>query len=96
MGCLLGHIWELSEHCLEGVVLFGNIVQVLGVVLDVVVAKDVLEKLEGMEVWVGIAWGIIEDSDVGVDHLVISGEEKSWGIDGSLGVVDLSRSGLWD
>jgi len=42
------------------------------------------------------SWGIVEDTNVGVDHLVISDEKDGWHVDGFLGVLGWHSGRLGD
>lgn len=42
------------------------------------------------------SWGIVEDTDVGVDHLIISDVEDGWDIDGFLSVLSRHTGGFWE
>ena len=53
----------------------------LGVLLDVIVADDVFKELEGVIVLIVYAWCIVENTNVGVVHLVITHHEKRGSID---------------
>jgi len=64
-----------------------------GVLVNAVVTEHVLEEEEGIVVGILDGGGVIEDSDVGVDHLVVSDEEESRDVNGTFLVLDLA-SGL--
>jgi hypothetical protein len=91
----LGDIWELSEERVHRVVLLVGIIQVFSMLIDSVGAEHVLEEQEGVEVLVLSRWGIIEDSNVWVDHLIISHEENWWSIDWLVSTSESSSGGLW-
>ena len=74
------------------VVLLVHIVEVTGILVDSVGTEKVLEEQESIVVFVLHRWCIIEDTNVGVDHLVVSDEEKSGDVDSFLGVG--ARSGI--
>ena len=76
-----GHIWQLTKDALGRVVLLLSIVEVLGIPLDVVVADDVPHELEGVVVLIVDAWSIVEDTNVGVVHLVVTHHEKRGSVD---------------
>ena len=78
---LSGHIWKLTENGLGGVVLLLGVVKMLIVLLDFVVADHLLEELEGVVILVVDAWGIVENADVGVVHLVVTHHEQCGSVD---------------
>jgi hypothetical protein len=55
----------------------------------------VLQEKEGVVVLVLDSWGIVEDTNVRVDHLVISDEEKGWDLNSLLTVLSSNSGGLW-
>lgn len=67
---------ELAKKGVLGVVLLLDVVDVLGVLVDSVRAEDVLEESEGVVVLIVHRGGIVEHSDVGVVHLIVSHEEE--------------------
>jgi hypothetical protein len=75
-------IWEVTEESVHSVVLLGNGVQVLSMLVNSVLSENVLEEQESVVVLVLNGWSIIEDSNVGVIHLIISDEEHGWNVDG--------------
>jgi len=42
------------------------------------------------------SWGIVEDTDVRVDHLIISDEEDGWDVDSFFSVLSRHTGGLWE
>lgn len=82
-------IGKVSHHRVQRVVLLLHIVQVACVSLDVVAAEDSLEQQERIEIFVFPRGGIIKDTDIRVNHLVISDEEQCRNINGLFFV------GLW-
>lgn len=79
---------------MHSAVLLKNVIEVLSIVLDVVVGEDSLEELESVVVRVSISGSIEEDTDVRVDHLIISDHEKGGVVDSSLGVGNSSVGSL--
>lgn len=55
-----------------------------------------LQEKEGVVVLVLDSWGIVEDTNVRVDHLVISDEEKGWDVNSFLTVLSSNSGGLWE
>jgi len=78
---LLGDIDELTKDGLGSVVLLLSVIEVLSVLLDIIISNHVSQKLEGVVVLMVDGRGIIEDTDVGVVHLVITHHEESWNVD---------------
>jgi len=72
------------------VVLLVSVIQMFSVLIDSVASEHVLHQSEGEVIFMVGSWSVIEDTNVGIDHLVISQHEKGWGIDWSLG------AGSWD
>jgi hypothetical protein len=75
---LLSHIGKFTKNTMSRVVLLLGVVKVLSVLLDIVVADHVLQELEGVVVLVVDGWGIEEDTNVGVVHLVVTHHEERW------------------
>jgi len=90
----VGDINEISEKSVHRVVLLLDIVKVLSVLVNAVVTEHVLQKKEAIVVSVLNAGGVVEHTNVGVDHLVISNKEKSRDVDGFLRVGSLSLNTL--
>jgi len=88
-----GDVGEVSKEHVHGVVLLLHVVEMTGVLVNAVVTEHVLEEEEGIVVGILDGGGVIEDSDVGVDHLVVSDEEESRDVNGTFLVLDLA-SGL--
>jgi len=65
----------------HAVVLFFDIVEMFGVLVDSKRTKYVLKKQESVVILVLNARSIIENSDIGVVHLIITNEHKSGYID---------------
>jgi hypothetical protein len=86
---LSGHIGKLTENSLGGVVLLLSIVEMLVVLLDIVVTDHRLQELEGVVVLVVDAGSIVENTDVGVVHLVITHHEQRGSVDCLDSVVTL-------
>mmetsp|Transcript_119355 Transcript_119355/g.166548 ORF Transcript_119355/g.166548 Transcript_119355/m.166548 type:complete len:385 (-) Transcript_119355:291-1445(-) len=93
----VSNINEISEKSVHGVVLLLDIVKVLSVLIDAVVTEHILQKKEAIVVSVLDAGGVVEHTNVRVDHLVISNKEKSRDVNrslrvGSLGLNTLGKS----
>ena len=87
LASLSGHIGELAKDALGRVVLLLRIVEMSGVLLDVVVTDNVLHQLEGVVVLVVDTWSIVEDTNVGVIHLVVTHHKERGSVDALLVVV---------
>jgi len=81
-----GDIRQVSEKSMHGVVLLMDIIEMFGMLVNSVASEHVLHEGESEVVLVFDSWGVIEDTDVRVDHLIISHHEKSWDINWLLGV----------
>jgi hypothetical protein len=92
VGLSHSHIGQVTEECVHGVVLLLDIVEMLSVLVDSVGAEHVLEEEECVVVLVLDAGGVVEDTDVGVVHLVITDEEEGRCVDSLVG-VGLGASG---
>lgn len=68
----------------------------LGVLLDVEVTKDVLEEEEAVVVGVSESWRVVEDSNIRVNHFVVTDEKERRSIDCSLAVGLFYVSSLCD
>jgi len=89
VGLSHSHIGQVTKECVHGVVLLLDIVEMLSVLVDSVGAEHVLEEEECVVVLVLDAGGVVEDTDVRVDHLVVSDHEQSWDEHGLLGSTGL-------
>ena len=89
-----GDINELTEESVHGVVLLLDVVKVLSVLVDSVGAEHVLEEQESVVVFVLDGGSIVEDTDVRVDHLIITDEEERGSQERSLGVNGFHGGGL--
>ena len=78
---------QVTEKGVHGVVLFVDIIEMFSVLVDSISTEHVLHELESEVILVFDTWSIIEDTNVGVDHLIISNHEKSWDVDWCLGVL---------
>jgi len=87
VGISSGNVWQVTEKSVHGVVLFVDIIEMFSVLINSVSTEHVLHEGESEEILVSDAWSIIEDTNVRVDHLIISDHEKSWDVDWSLGVL---------
>jgi len=65
----------------HAVVLFLNIIQMLGVLVDSERAEHMLEEKESVVVLMLNAWGIVEHTDVRVIHFVITDEHEGGYVD---------------
>ena len=90
-----GNIWKGTKESVHRVVLLVNIIEMLSILVNSVFAEHVLEEQETVVVIILDTWGIVEDTNVGVDHLIISDEQKSWDINWLLGVQSWDIGGLW-
>lgn len=90
-----GNIRKISKKRVHGVVLLVAVIQMLGMLIDSVGTEHVLKEEERVVVLVLDTWSIVEDTNVGVYHLVISDEEECWDIYSLLSVLDLNASLLW-
>ena len=86
LASLSGHIDELTQNSLSGVVLLLSIVKMLSILLDIVVTNHMLQELEGVVVLVARGRGIVEDTNVGVVHLIVTHHEESGNVDAWVGV----------
>jgi hypothetical protein len=90
-----GDINEVSEKSVHRVVLLVHIIQMFSMLIDSVRSEHVLQEKEGVVVLVLDSWGIVEDTNVRVDHLVISDEEKGWDVNSLITVLSSNSGGLW-
>ena len=92
----VGHsdINEVTQKSVHRVVLLLDIVEVLSMLVDAVLAEHVLEEEETVVVGILDAGGVVEHTNVGVDHLVVSDEQESGDVDGALSTGGSSLNGL--
>jgi hypothetical protein len=90
-----GDIYEVTKQSVHRVVLLVDIIQMLSILINSVGSEHVLKHEERVVVFISNTWSIIEDSDVGVVHLIISDHQKSWNINWLLGVLSWDVSSLW-
>jgi hypothetical protein len=91
-----GNINQVSEKSVHGVVLLVDIIEMFSVLVDSVSTEHVLHELESEVILVFDSWSIIEDTNVRVDHLIISDHEKSWDVDWLLCVLGWDGGLEWE
>jgi hypothetical protein len=96
VGLSHGHVGQVTEQRVHGVVLLLDVVEVLSVLVDSVGAEHVLEEQERVVVLVLDAGSVVEDTNVRVVHLVITDEEQRRSVDSRVGVGLLAGGGLGD
>ena len=96
MGLSSGDIWKISEESVHGVVLLVDVIKMLSVLINSVRPEHVLQEEETVVVLVLDTWGIVEDTNVTVVHLIVSDEEDSWDVDGFIGVLGGNGCVLWE
>jgi len=96
VGISHGHVGQVTEECVHGVVLLLDVIKMLSVLVDSVGAEHVLEEEECVVVLVLDAGGVVENTNVGVVHLVITDEEKGRSVDSLVSVGLGAGSGLRD
>ena len=96
LALLLGDVGKFSQDTLGGVVLLLAIVKMLSVLLDVVVTDHVTEELEGVVVLVVDRGSVVEDTNVGVVHLIVTHHQESGNVDTLVSVRLLNSSFLLD
>jgi len=69
-----------------------NIVQMTSILINSVLTEQVLEQQEAVIVLVRSAWCIVEDTNIGIDHFVITNKEECWNEDWFLGVGSWNTS----
>ena len=74
---VLRDIWKISKHSVHAVVLLLHIIQVLCIFINGETSKHSLQKQEGVEVFMVPVRGVVEDSNVRVDHFIITNEHQS-------------------
>jgi len=89
-------IWKISEESVHRVVLLVAVVEMLGMLINSVRTEHVLQEKETVVVLVLDTWGIVEDTNVTVVHLIVSDEEDSWDINGFIGVLSGNSCELWE
>lgn len=93
-GLVDGDVWEVTEVAVEGVVLSVGEVEVLsGVFVLSVFSQHSLENEEAVVVGVGPSWGLEEDANVDVGHLVVSHGQHGGGEIWLVSVLDFGSGG---
>jgi len=87
MARLFGDIGKITDERVGGVVLLADIVEMLSMLGDLVVANHVPEKLKLVVILVVNAWGVEEYTDVRIVHLVVTHHEERGNVDALLRVV---------
>jgi len=89
----LGHsnIGEISEHGMHWVVLLLHIVKVASVFVNAIASEQILKKEEGIVIGIFDGRSIVEDTNIRVNHLVVSDEHKGGNVDGFFLAKYLSR-----
>jgi hypothetical protein len=89
-----GDIRVGSQYAVHGVVLLLRIIQMSGMEIKSEVAEHMFQQKETEVILVLDGWGIVEDTDIGVDHL-ISDLKKGWDINRFFSVLSWGLGGLW-
>lgn len=71
-----GDINEVGEEGVLGMVLLLSVIEVLSMLVNSVRTEDVLEESEGVVVLIVHRGGVVEHSNVGVVHLIVSNEHE--------------------
>lgn len=71
-----GDINEVREEGVLGMVLLLSVIEVLSVLVNSVRTEDVLEESEGVVVLIVHRGGVVEHSDVGIVHLIVSDKHE--------------------
>jgi len=67
-----------------------NIVQMTSILINPILAEYVLKEEEGIVVLILNSWSIVENTNIGVNHLIVTDEEDGWNVNSLLGI------GSWD
>mmetsp|Transcript_84400 Transcript_84400/g.116642 ORF Transcript_84400/g.116642 Transcript_84400/m.116642 type:complete len:304 (-) Transcript_84400:533-1444(-) len=91
-----GHINQITKHSMHRVILLLDIVDMLGMLVNLVAAEHSLKKEEAVEVFMLPARSIVEYTDAGVDHFIVTDKEETRVIDWRLSVFDRLIVGSWE
>jgi hypothetical protein len=69
---LARYINQISKENMHSIVLFARVIQVFRVSVNLIVTKHSLQQQERVKVWMLPTWSIVEDSNGGVNHFVIT------------------------
>jgi hypothetical protein len=86
---LSSDINKVTKHAVHTVVLFLDIIQVFGVHIDLVVTKHSLPHQKGIEVFMFPARCVVENTNTGVYHLIVSNHKQTRIKDSLLQTVSL-------
>lgn len=87
-----GNINQISKHSMSTIVLLAWFIDVSSVSINSIVADHLLHQEERIVVLVVSAWGIKENSHIGVVHLIISNHQKRRCVDRFFLSTTLSNS----
>ena len=79
-------VWKVTKHGVHRIVLFLHIIKMCCMLVDFILTNHALEHKECVEVLVLPRWCIVENTDRGVEHLIVSDHEQSGVEDGLLHV----------
>lgn len=86
---------KISKKGMHGVVLFLDIIQVFSIFVNSIRAKNVLKQKERVIIWIFDWRGIIENSNIAVNHFIISYEHKGRNVDRSLLILNFVWGLFW-
>lgn len=89
-----GNVGKITEHSVHRVVLLLNIVEMAGMLINAIITEHVLEKKEAVVISILDGRSIVENTNVTVNHLIISNEEEGGNVDRSFLALDLSTVSL--
>ena len=86
MGVGPGHIYQVTKHGMHRIVLLMNIIKMTSIFINSIGAEQVFEEQETIVVLMFDSWGIVENTNIGVDHFIITNKQDSWDIDWFLSI----------
>ena len=86
-------VWKITKHGMHRIVLFLHIIKMCCMLIDFVLTNHALEHQESVEIFVLPRRCIVENSNRGVEHLIVSDHEQSWIEDGLFHVTHGLGSG---
>jgi hypothetical protein len=66
------HIWKISNHSMEGIILFFNIIKMFSMPIDSILTENSLKKKETVIIFVLPRRSIVKHTNIAIYHFIIS------------------------